>query len=278
MIKPEELAALNFLPPDHPRPQEVEWINRGTNQKLRRSSVDMLLRTLFRDVLSPSVVRLHRSSGLRTVFRTDRERERFAAAFADARAQERAGSLNLVTAMFNDRQTAERAVSELREAGIPDRSISLLWRASQFADTNVKWVEGHSKYSVASAVAGGGVAGAMLGVALLAVPGIGPVAAAGAIASSAFSSVAAVSAAIGATGGAIARMLTDHDVDDVAAAYYEQQIRRGKIFVSVDTRKAKGQREIARRILSGTSWRSLPGSGTHQGLPTLSEPANGTAG
>ena len=75
----------------------------------------------------------------------------------------------------------------------------------------------------------------MLGVGILLVPGVGPVAAAGAIAASALSSVASVSGIIGATGGAIAKMLTDHDVDGVSAAQYDTQIKRGKIFVSVDT-------------------------------------------
>jgi hypothetical protein len=103
--------------------------------------------------------------------------------------------------------------------------------------------------SVASTVAGSGVAGAVLGVALLAIPGVGQLAAAGAIATSALSSVATVSGIIGAAGGAIARMLTDHDVDGVSATYYQQQIRRGKIFVSVDTRIAEGQRDSARHVI-----------------------------
>jgi len=249
VIKAEELAILNYLTPDHPRPQQVEWINRGTDQKLKRSSVDMLMRTLFRDVASPSVVKLHRSAGLRAVFRSDRERDTFAAAFAAARKRDSMSSRFLVTAIFDDREHAERAVSDLKQAGIPDKAISLLWRASQFMDTDVAWQQGASTLSVAGAVAGGGVAGAMLGVAILAIPGLGPVAAAGAIAAHAFSSVATVSGVIGAAGGAVARMLTDHDVDGVSASYYEQQIRRGKVFLSVDTSKMEDRRDEVRQIL-----------------------------
>lgn len=249
VIKAEELAALNYLPPDHPRPRLVEWINRGTDQKLKQSSVDMLLRTLFQDIASPSVVRLHRSAGLRASFSTEKEREQFANAFAAAKDRENVSKRHLITAIFNDRQFAEKSVSQLRGAGIPDTAISLLWKASQFIDTEAGWENGHSKLSVAGAVAGGGVAGAMLGVAILAIPGVGPVAAAGAIAASAFSSIATVSGLIGATGGAIAKMLTDHDVDGVSATFYEQQIRRGKIFVAVDTRLAEGKDEQIRNIL-----------------------------
>jgi hypothetical protein len=250
VIKAEELAALNYLDPEHPRPLLVEWINRGTDQKMKPSSVDMLLRTLFREVSSPSVSRLHQTAGLRAAFRTDKERELFAAAFTAARAQAKQQKEFHVTAIFNDHNRAEKAVLELKGAGFPESAISLQWRASLFMDTLSKWPEGHSMLSVAGAVAGGGVAGAIFGAAVLAIPGVGPVAAVGAIAGAALPSVAAVSGAIGATGGAIARMLTDHDVDGATATYFEQQIRRGRIFVLVDMRVAEGSREVAERILT----------------------------
>ena len=63
-----------------------------------------------------------------------------------------------------------------------------------------------------------------------------PVAAAGAIAASAVPTAAGIGAAAGATVGAIARMLRDHDVDDRNAEYYEERIERGGIFVAVDAR------------------------------------------
>jgi hypothetical protein len=249
VIKAEELPALHYLSPDHPQPLLHEWINRGTDQRMRRTSIEMLLRTLSHEEVSPSVARLHHSSGLRVTFRTSHERDVFAAAFANAHAQMSVRKRHLVAAMFDEQAHAERVVSELKAAGIPDGSISLLWRAGQFKDPDTGSWQGHSKLSVAAAAAGGGVAGAILGVAILFIPGVGLVAAAGAIAGSSFSSVASVSAIIGATGGAMARMLTDHDVDGREANYFERQIRRGKVFVSVDTRIAEGQRESARQIL-----------------------------
>ncbi|HKT85748.1 MAG TPA: hypothetical protein VJQ77_06665 [Novosphingobium sp.] len=258
VIKAEELPVLNHLRDDHPRPLLVEWINRGTNQRMNRSTVDMLLRTLSQEEVSPSVERLHQSAGLRLSFGTDEDRNIFAAAFANARAQLDVRKRHLVAAMFDSRQDAERVVSQLESAGIPKDSISLLWRAGQFVDPNGTNRQGHSKRSVAAAVAGGGIAGAMLGVAFLAIPGIGLVAAVGAIAASSFSSVAAVSAVIGATGGAMARMLTDHDVDGREANYFEREIRRGKVFVSVDTRIARGQREVALEVLLQNGGHSPP--------------------
>lgn len=249
VIKTEDLPALGRLSPDRPQPLLYEWINRGTDQKLRRTTIQMLLRTLEQNDTSQSVARLHESSGLRVIFADEQDRDRFALAFAVAVAQEKTKAGQLLAATYDTREDAERVVTELTAAGIPEDSISVLWRAGEFVDENgVTWT-GHTKRSVAAAVAGGGLAGAALGVAVLVVPGIGLVAAGGAIAASAYSSVAAVSAAIGATGGAMARMLTDNDVEGRDANYFEAQIRRGKVFVSVDTRVVGDLREAARAIM-----------------------------
>ncbi|MBT8389538.1 MAG: hypothetical protein KJP13_07820, partial [Altererythrobacter sp.] len=93
------------------------------------------------------------------------------------------------------------------------------------------------------------------------VPGVGPLAAAGALAASAIPSVASVSGIIGATGGAVAKMLTDHDVDGVMAEYYDRQIKRGKVFVSVDQRQTTLAREFVERVLekNGGAHPQLPG-------------------
>lgn len=257
VIKPAQLPALNFLAPDHPWPVQTEWINRGTNHKLQHASVDMLLRTLFRDVLSPSLVRLHRSAGLRAIFSTDKERDRFARALSAAQEFELNARRYLVTAVFDDVHHVTRAVSKLKDAGLPENSITVLWRAGRFLEHDFKWSKGHGMLSVVGAVAGGGIAGAMLGVAVLAIPGVIPAAAAGAAAASAFSSIATVGAAFGSTGGAIARMLTDHDIEGVSETCYAPEMSPGKMFIAVDMRVADLQRPIIRQMLrdsGGTAW------------------------
>ena len=157
---------------------------------------------------------------------------------------------NIVSAVFDDREDASRAVSELRSAGIPQDAISIVGRPDdRRAGIDDDDDEGASKGGVAAAVAGGGAAGALLGVAALAIPGVGPLAAAGAIAASAGPTAAALGAAAGATGGAIAKMLTDHEVDEKDAEYYEEHIQRGGTFVSVDVRRSEGRSDSARDIL-----------------------------
>lgn len=152
-----------------------------------------------------------------------------------------------ISAVFDDREDARLAVDELRSSGIPEDAISLVGRHDEDGDQE----DGASKGSVAAAVAGGGVAGALLGVAALAIPGVGPLAAAGAIAASAVPTAAGVGAAVGATGGALARMLSDHGVESKDAEYFEEHFQRGGIFVSVDTSRAAGMSETAADILHG---------------------------
>lgn len=252
VIKAEEIAALNHLAADHPPPLLFEWINRGTDQPLRRTTVDMLLRTLSQGHHSPSVARLHQSAGLRFVFPNAAERDDFAGAFEAARVEEGRRKNHTLTAIFESREDADRAVCDLIDAGIPKDAISVLWRTGRYADVAGDERKGHGKLSVAASVAGGGIAGALLGVAVIAIPGLGVVAAAGAVAGSTFSSVAAVSAAIGATGGAIARMLSDLDVEGNDAGYLARQIQRGKVFVAIDLRAARAKRDAALRVIAAS--------------------------
>lgn len=152
--------------------------------------------------------------------------------------------------MFSDRVAAEQAMDELEQAGVSKGAVTLLWRANQFTDSDFRWQKGHSKRSVASATGGGAIAGLALGVGLLAVPGVGPIAAAGALASAGASSIAAVSGIIGATGGAIARMLSDHDFDGVSANTCEPHLARGRVYLSVDTRQTDEPRSFIADLLS----------------------------
>ncbi|WP_156787244.1 hypothetical protein [Erythrobacter sp. SD-21] len=250
MVKAEELPALYYLDAAHPRPLTLEWINRGTDQKLRTTTVEMLLRTLFAGAQTPSVRKLHESAGLRASFRNERERMRFSKYFLKARAVMGRNREHVVTAIFDQSEAAERAVALLGVEGIRDEAMSLVWRASEYLERKYKRKKGYGPGGVAGAVTGAGVAGAMLGVGIMMIPGLGPVAVAGAMASSAIAPVAALGSVIGATGGAIAKMLTDHDVDGVSATLYEREIARGKIFLSINTKGEEVEPKEIRRLLA----------------------------
>ena len=165
-------------------------------------------------------------------------------------------SERIASAVFDSREEAERAISELRSAGITDSAISIVGRGDESLDGSAGTVNSVTDDSndeaksdvVKGAVIGTG-AGALLGIAALAIPGVGPLAAAGAIAASAIPTGAAIGAGAGMAAGSVAGLLADHGVDEEDAGYYEERLHRGGIFVSVDGDQADGNIEQAREIL-----------------------------
>lgn len=157
---------------------------------------------------------------------------------------------NIVSAVFDSQSEAESAVSELRSAGVSDSAISII--AQQ--DGKNTTTDGSREHDdtgglVAGAAAGAGI-GTLLGIAALAIPGVGPLIAAGAIASSAIPAAALTGAAIGAVGGGLTKLLADHGVSDDDARYYEGRVNDGGVFVSVDTAEAGIMADSASDIMS----------------------------
>ena len=155
----------------------------------------------------------------------------------------------IASALFDSRGEAERAVSELRTAGIDDDAISIIGRRDDDVVGDLDDDDGVNKSGAVKGALGGAALGTVLGIAALAIPGVGPLAAAGAIAASAVPGAAAIGAAAGATAGGIAGLLTEHGVDEDDARYYEGRLNDGGYFVSVDTDKAGVTPETARDIL-----------------------------
>ena len=154
----------------------------------------------------------------------------------------------IASAVFDSREEAERAFSELKSAGIDENAISIIGRHGEQDGTDDD-DDGVNKSGAAKGAIGGAVAGGLLGVAALAIPGVGPLAAAGAIAASAVPEGAAIGAGIGALAGGISGLLTKHGVDEEDARYYEDRINQGGIFLSVDADEAGVPTETAREIL-----------------------------
>lgn len=159
----------------------------------------------------------------------------------------------IASAVFDSRKEAERALSELRSAGISDNAISIVGRGdedsrgSTSVDNNA---DDNAKGDVLKGATIGAGAGVLLGIAALAIPGVGPLAAAGAIASSAIPTAAAIGGGAGLAAGSLAGLLADHGVDEDDSKYYEDRIHQGGIFVSVQADQANVPIEQAREILS----------------------------
>jgi hypothetical protein len=160
---------------------------------------------------------------------------------------------NVVSAVFNSYGEAERAVGELRSAGVRNEAISIIGKhdgtTSETTGGGDHVASDEPTSFLAKAAAGSGI-GALLGVAALAIPGVGPLVAAGAIAESAIGGAALTGTAIGAAAGGVSDLLTKHGVSDEDARYYGEHIDRGGIFVSVDPSQAGISREQAKDILT----------------------------
>jgi uncharacterized membrane protein len=160
---------------------------------------------------------------------------------------------NIISAVFDSRSEAEAAVQELRSAGVDTGRLSLVGRdegRTTASDGSGDLTNEDAGKDAAKGALGGAGLGAILGIAALAIPGVGPLAAAGAIASSAIPGAAAIGAGVGAAAGGLTGNLKDHGVGDEDATYYESRINEGGIFVSVDASGGDVTAEQAREILT----------------------------
>ncbi len=159
---------------------------------------------------------------------------------------------NVISAVFDSRAEAERAIQELRSAGVDNDAISVIGRdedgsTGHHGDGTVD--DGKEPTSfIAKAAAGSGI-GALLGVAALAIPGVGPLAAAGAIAASAVPGAALTGTAVGAAAGGLGDLLGKHGVSDEDSRYYGDRINDGGIFVSVDASRGSFDRARVEDVL-----------------------------
>jgi hypothetical protein len=171
--------------------------------------------------------------------------------------------MSVITRLFDNYSDAAHAVSELERAGIPADDISIVANNSEgwyrvedgaavrrdpdggrTIDRDHDGVDDRTEGAGAGAGIGatvGGVAGLLAGLGLLAIPGIGPVVAAGWLAST-----AALAAAGGVTGGIIGA-LTQSGVSEEEAHAYAEGVRRGGTLVTA--RVPDGERSRFEAIL-----------------------------
>ncbi len=150
-----------------------------------------------------------------------------------------------VIAIAKSEDQAVRIVEQLKAAGFSNNDVSVLLpdRAGSrdFAhEHHTKAPEG----AAAGAVVGGLAAGALgwlVGIGSLAIPGVGPLIAAGPI-------MAALSgAAAGGAVGGLAGALVGMGIPEYEAKQYEGKVKNGNILISVHTDDSK-QRQKAKEI------------------------------
>lgn len=127
-----------------------------------------------------------------------------------------------VIGLFRDSNEAQAALQDLRSAGIPREHLNLVaYDGSGAFDTNATALDKELASNTAKGAAAGGIAGLLLGIASLAIPGVGPIIAAGPIAA------ALTAAGVGAATGGMLGALADMGVPGHEAQYYQEAIRRG---------------------------------------------------
>lgn len=156
-----------------------------------------------------------------------------------------------VVGLYDHLVQAQAATRDLVDAGIARDNISLVANASAddyrpYFDEEGRYREPDPVAAEATSEAGegaatgagigatlGGIGGLLMGLGLLAIPGVGPALAAGPIAS------ALVGAGIGAAAGGLLGALVGSGVPEEEAGYYAEGVRRGGSLVTVTVDEAR---------------------------------------
>jgi uncharacterized protein (TIGR02271 family) len=149
-----------------------------------------------------------------------------------------------VVGLFADLPAAERGIEGLKAAGFSEQQIGVAVRDKQQQQdltegTGTQAAEGATTGAVSGGVLGG-VVGLLAGVGALAIPGIGPIIAGGALAST------LAGAGIGAAAGGIIGALAGMGVPEEDARHFERGFQQGGVLVTV---AAGADAELARVAL-----------------------------
>ncbi len=155
-----------------------------------------------------------------------------------------------VVGLYQQFEDAQQVVRALNDAGFPAENINLI--ASDSKGEYSRYLEGDmgQKEDVSGGAAKGagvgavlgGLGGLLLGLGALAIPGIGPVIAAGPIAAT------LAGAGVGAVAGGLVGALVDLGVPEEHANAYAEGIKQGGTLVTVQTDNSRAQE--ATRILN----------------------------
>lgn len=182
-----------------------------------------------------------------------------------------------VFGIVTNHQKAEVVVNDLNRAGFSSNDISVLFPDKEgtrdFAhEKNTKAPEGAVAGAGTGGVAGGTL-GLLVGIGALAIPGLGPLIAAGPL-------LAALSgAAVGAAVGGLTGALVGMGIPELEAKQYEGKIRDGNILISVhaeDGKEVDRVKDIFKKLelsdIGSTSESSVPKPRSSAPSPTASAP------
>jgi len=159
-----------------------------------------------------------------------------------------------VSALFDTYTEASAAVSALEAAGVPHSDISIVannsdnWhRGDQTTDARASNAADDAGKGAGLGAAVGGVSGLRTGLGIMAIPGVGPVVAAGWLVATAVG--AAAGAAVGGAAGGLVGSMTTAGVPERDAHVYAVGVRRGGTLVTarVDDARATEAQAVLQR-------------------------------
>jgi hypothetical protein len=165
-----------------------------------------------------------------------------------------AGGKRVVAGLFREREAAVAAIDDLKAAGFRPEDVGVAVRdrteqSKLVGETGTRAAEGAASGAVGGGVLGG-LMGFLVGLGALAIPGIGPVLAGGALAA-AFGiagGTAVAGAGIGAAAGGIVGALVGMGIPKEEAEYFERGFREGDVLVTVNGSDRAAE---ARAVLEG---------------------------
>jgi len=154
-----------------------------------------------------------------------------------------------VVGVYKSEQEAVAAVEDLKNQGYATRDISIMGRDSREVDTvteetDTEVVDGITTGALTGGALGG-LTGLLAGAGALAIPGIGPIVAAGPIAA------VLTGAVTGAGVGGLTGALVGIGIPKEEAEYYSNSVKEGKILVLVDEKEKFGRNREQKPPLSG---------------------------
>ena len=136
-----------------------------------------------------------------------------------------------VIGVFSDRSQAERAVNELRSQGFGSEEINIVSKDGKQNNNSSTTYDDDITDGALTGGTIGGIGGLLVGAGALAIPGIGPIIAAGPLAG----------ALSGALAGGIAGGLIDWGIPAESSRKYEQHVAQGSILAVIKTDSSKVQ-------------------------------------
>ena len=144
-----------------------------------------------------------------------------------------------VAGVFHNPNDAEKALNALKDAGFTPEQVSVVAKDTRETQSMVERSDmagAETSGATAGAFLGGitgGIAGWLVGIGALAIPGIGPIVAAGALATT------LGGAAVGAVAGGLIGALVGAGIPEDDARDYETHVSEGRILITAQATSAQ---------------------------------------